>query len=93
MYRDILKKNLRSSARKTGLKRGWMILQDNDPKHNSQIVQSESAKMKIKYIKNTAQSPDVNPKETLWDHVGCKVLTQHKSSIKTNEDCYLSLME
>ena len=39
-YKDLLRKHLRYSARKIGLKRGWMLLQDNDPKHRSKLVQS-----------------------------------------------------
>lgn len=49
-YRDLLKKNLASSARKIGLKIGLILLQDNEPKHNSKVVQSELDKMKRKRI-------------------------------------------
>ena len=49
--RDFLRKHLPSSARKIGLKRGWMLLQNNDPKHTSKLVQSELNKIKIKTIK------------------------------------------
>ena len=82
-YRDILRKNLRSSAKKIGLKRGWMLLQDNDPKHTSKIVKSELNKMRIKCINHPPQSPDMNPIENLWDHIDRKIPIKDRSSTKT----------
>lgn len=83
MYREILKKNFRESAQKIGLKRGWYLLQDNDPKHKSKIVQTELDKMKIKRIDHPAQSPDLNPIENLWDVVDRKIPTEDRNSIET----------
>ena len=74
VYRDILKKHLKSLAEKIGLKKGWKLLQDNDPKHTSKVVQTELNKMRIKRINHPPQSPDMNPIENLWDIVDRKIL-------------------
>ena len=81
-YRDLLRKHLRSSARKIELKRGWMFLQDNDPKDSSKIVQSELKGMNIKCINHPPQSPNMNPMENLWDGVERKVLINDRSNDK-----------
>lgn len=90
MYRDILKKYLRSSAKKIGLKRGWKLLQDNDPKHTSKIVKSELSKMKIKCINHPAQSPDMNPIANLWDHVDRKICATDRYSKKSMSNTIIS---
>ena len=81
-YRDIIKKHIRPSAKKVGLKRGWHMLQDNDPKHKSKIVQSELVKMRIKQINHPPQSPDINPIENLWKYVDDRISYDDRNSIK-----------
>lgn len=88
-YRDLLKKHLRASARKIGLKKGWILLQDNDPKHKSKIVQSELQSMGIKSIKHPPQSPDMNPIENLWDLVERAIPVSKRSNLVTFENAIL----
>lgn len=81
-YRDIVKEHLKSSAKKIGLRKGWMLIQDNDPKHNSKIVQSELDRLRIKRIKHPPQSPDMNPIENLWDYVERRIGVKDRTSIE-----------
>ena len=37
-YMDIVRKNVKPSARILGLKPGWELAQDNDPKHTSKLT-------------------------------------------------------
>lgn len=69
MYHDLLKNHLKMSAKKIGLKKGWKLLQDNDPKHKCKFVQSYLQDMKIECIPHPPQSPDMNPIENLWDYI------------------------
>ena len=80
-YRDLLKEHLKSSSKKIGLKRGWMLLQDNDPKHNSKIVQSYLDQVKVKRIKHPPQSPEINSIENLWDYIDRRIPISDRTSI------------
>ena len=37
VYLDILKRNVKESARKLGIRRHFLFQQDNDPKHTSKV--------------------------------------------------------
>ena len=82
LYRDIIKKYLRSSAKKIELKRGWKLLKENDPKHKSKIVKLELKNMRIKCIDHPPQSPDMNSKENLWYIADRNVAISDRSSTK-----------
>jgi hypothetical protein len=66
-YLNILKNNLKQSARKFGLDRCFVFQQDNDPKHTSLIVREWLLYNDPKQLKSPPQSPDMNPIDHLWD--------------------------
>ncbi|GBM33957.1 Transposable element Tcb1 transposase [Araneus ventricosus] len=81
VYLDILKRNLKQSASNLGISRHFKFYQDNDPKHTADIC-----KLWVLYhcpgvIKTSAQSPDINPIEHVWDYLQLKI-NEHNISNK-----------
>jgi transposase len=52
-------------------------LEDNDPKHTSEIAQNWRSAHGIQRIDCSPYSPDVNPKENIWAILKANV-AQHK---------------
>lgn len=90
IYLDILKNNLKESARKMGLRRSYIFQQDNDPKHTSLIVKEWLLKNVQKQLRSPPQSPDMNPIEHLWEHLDRQI---RKHVIRTKQDLKRVLQE
>jgi hypothetical protein len=64
-YVEILSNYLHESAEIMGLE-DFIFQQDNDPKHTSKLAKTYFEEKEIKLLDWPAQSPDMNPIETLW---------------------------
>lgn len=81
MYIDILRDNLKSSARKLGLENSFHFQQDNDPKHTAHLTREFLLYHTPHQLKTPPQSPDMNPIENLWSILEVAV-RKHKISNK-----------
>lgn len=72
-YIDILKQNLKSSARKCNLHNDFKFYQDNDPKHTALNVRLWLLYNCPEIIKTPPQSPDLNPIENIWQELESRI--------------------
>ena len=80
MYIDILKKNLRASVEKMGLRNDYLFQQDNDPKHKAKNTQLWLLYNTPKRLETPPQSPDLNPIEHLWQYLETQIRKRHISN-------------
>ena len=63
-----------------GRSRGWLLLEDNDPKHRSKYSVQWKKGHRIKILLWPSLSPDVNPVESLWSLLKMKVADRQPKS-------------
>jgi len=71
-YREIMEKVMLPHARQN-MPRGWVLQQDNDPKHTAKSVKKWFTDNKLRVMEWPPQSPDLNPIESLWGEVEQKL--------------------
>lgn len=69
VYLDILRNNLKKSAATMCLQRTFKLYRDNDPKHASKLVQEWLLYNCPKVLHPSAQSPNLNPIEHVWEEL------------------------
>ena len=58
------------------------LMQDNDPKHTSKLVQKVLVEEGVNWWKTPAESPDCNPIENLWHEMKEYIRREVKPSSK-----------
>lgn len=90
LYLKILKENVKNSAEKLNIGKGFYFQQDNDPKHTAHVVR-EWLLYNVPHRLNTPpQSPDLNPIEHLWDDLEKRI---RKHEIRNKQQLKAVLMD
>ena len=91
-YIDILDNNLIPSIHLHALTNNCQFQQDNAPCHRSSLVKEWFESNGIDVMDWPAQSPDLNPIENLWDHIGTTIHeynpTNHKELLSAIHEAW-----
>lgn len=81
-YCDILRDHLLPSAAKCSLIDRFEVLQHDDPKHASTKAIAAFQELGVSLADHTANSPDLNPIEHVWDHLVRQIPVDARTSIE-----------
>jgi transposase len=91
LYCRILREELMKTFEYYGIDKEEAIFQhDNDPKHTSKLANDALSDLDLKVMTWPSQSPDLNPIEHYWDHVG-RQLKQKQVIVRTKDQLWIEL--
>lgn len=64
----------------------WMLQQDNAPAHRCALVHGFLQDRHVRVMPWPSKSPDLNPIENVWDHIGRRVHAQHPQNLRQLAD-------
>ena len=65
-----------------GRRRDWVLVEDNDPKHKSNISTAWKQIYHVATLPWPSHSPDINPIENLWSLLKTKVANRNQKQLK-----------
>jgi len=87
IYKEILETHLFKFVSNLGIEEDYKVLQDNDPKHKSKIVQGFLDEKEISVFSDyPPNSPDLNPIEHAWALLKVKVAKRKPKNIQELSD-------
>lgn len=79
-YQEIVREAIPECREKLQLEDQFFFLQDGAPCHTARTTMALLEAMDVETLEHPPQSPDLNPIEHLWAHIGHQLLNQPSSS-------------